>query len=69
MKLHEFNLLDEDYNYKRGDVVQKSLALDEGFHPITIYYLKDKIVKGGFKLQFKAASGTWEDLGQRNCFY
>lgn len=69
VKLHEFNLLDADFNYKTGEVIQKSVTLDEGYHPITIYYLKDQIVKGGFKLQFKAASGTWEDLGEKNCFY
>lgn len=31
--------------------------------------LKDQVAKKKFKLQFKAASGTWEDLGEKNYFY
>lgn len=69
VKLHEFNLLDADFDYKTGEVVQRAVTLDEGYHPLTIYCLKDQNVKKGFKLQIKAASGKWEDLGEKNCFY
>ncbi|QPH39639.1 sulfatase-like hydrolase/transferase [Pedobacter endophyticus] len=68
VKLHEANLLDADFNYKAGEVVQRDVILEEGYHPVTIYSVKSQ-PQQKITLQFKAEPGEWEDLTARNCFY
>ena len=69
VKLHEANLLDADFDYSSGTTIEKSVNLDKGYHPITLYYVKGEAVDGKLLFQFKSADGKWNDLDQRNCFY
>lgn len=38
IRIHDANLLDEDYGYQKGTVVEQSVNLAVGHHPIKIYY-------------------------------
>ncbi len=69
VKLHQINLLDADFDYKNGEMIQKSITLEKGYHPITIYYLKDKNAKEKLEFQFKGSDGIWQNLGDQNCLY
>jgi arylsulfatase A-like enzyme len=42
LKIHEINLIDEDFNYKSNTTKSRSLNLKVGYHPITLFYLKEK---------------------------
>ncbi len=52
LKIHEINLIDEDYGYLANTIKTKSLNLKVGYHPITLFYLKGKgVAKPEFKLR------------------
>ncbi|WP_443936582.1 sulfatase-like hydrolase/transferase [Pedobacter sp. MW01-1-1] len=69
VKLHQFNLLDADYGYTGGTSIEKSITLEAGYHPISIYYLHNKGKKGNLSIEIKSAEGVWEKLSDKNCLY
>jgi arylsulfatase A-like enzyme len=51
LKIHEINLIDEDFGYQINSVKNKQLNLKSGYHPITLYYLKGKLDKPEFYIK------------------
>ncbi|WP_052266061.1 sulfatase-like hydrolase/transferase [Pedobacter kyungheensis] len=67
VKLHQINLLDADFGYTSGQVIEKTVMLDAGYHPLSIYALKS--ANNNLKIDFKGEDGVWHSLSGENCVY
>jgi arylsulfatase A-like enzyme len=50
LKIHDINLIDEDYGYTSKTIKKANLLLKAGYHPITIYGMKTNKGNGSLKL-------------------
>lgn len=53
LKVHQINVIDEDYGYKADELKKASLYLKQGFHPFTLYYRVGVRKKMLFKIRNK----------------
>jgi arylsulfatase A-like enzyme len=51
LKVHDINLIDEDFGYQVNTIKNKTLNLKAGYHPITLYYLKTKAGEAKFNIK------------------
>jgi arylsulfatase A-like enzyme len=58
LKIHQINLIEEDYKYKAGQLKTASLNLKKGYHPFTLFYrVENKEAKQGFVFKVKSPKG------------
>lgn len=55
LKLHDINLLDGDFKYEYGNVLEAKIVLEKGVHPFRLYYKKKNGVKPKIDLQWASA--------------
>ncbi|QIL39403.1 sulfatase-like hydrolase/transferase [Pedobacter sp. HDW13] len=67
VKLHQINLLDADFGYTSGKEIEKTVSLEAGYHPLSIYALKG--TNNSLKLEFKGEDGVWHSLSGENAVY
>jgi hypothetical protein len=53
MRLHEATLFDADFNYTPNTTLTQDVYLKKGYHPVTIYLLKEPNQKSSIMLQWK----------------
>lgn len=70
IRLHEAELFDTDFSYIPGTLLTHNAYLKKGFHPVTIYILKENQQKKDIHFQWKPdEAATWKDVGQPNVYY
>ncbi|GGH13308.1 arylsulfatase [Pedobacter zeae] len=67
VKLHQINLLDADFGYTSKQVIEKTVMLEAGYHPLNVYALKS--TDNSLKIDFKGEDGVWHSLSGENCVY
>ena len=64
MRLHEVILFDADFNYTSNTTLTEDVYLKKGYHPVSIYLLKEPDKESNIILQWKAeASSEWKKPG------
>lgn len=68
LKIHDANVLDEDYGYEPGSEKSASILLKKGLHPIRVYYLQEGKKQPYLDLDWQC-SGGGPLPGIADCFY
>jgi len=63
VRLHEAELFDADFNYSSNTTLTQTLYLKKGYHPVTIYLLKNPNVKEAITFKCKSANASaWKEI-------
>ena len=56
LRIHDANVIDADYGYQAGTILQNNIKLKVGYHPIQLYYMKNNSDQNSLDLQWKGPS-------------
>ena len=70
VRLHEAHLFDADFGYQPGTELIKEVFLKAGYHPISIYLLKNSEAKETITIKWKIAmDAKWKNLDSDDLFH
>lgn len=68
LKIHQINVLDGDYNFKKGEELQATIQLEKGFHPLQLYYKKRKGIDPELELQWDGPGFNRKQVSSEKLF-
>ena len=68
LKLHEINLIDGDYNFTEGEAREAKLFLKKGFHPLKLYFRREKGQIPKIQLEWKTPGSSKKAISPENFF-
>lgn len=70
VRLHEGTLFDADFGYQPNTTIEQSVFLKKGYHPVTIYLLKEPGKKNSVQFQWKRSDNSeWKPLDEKNFYH
>jgi len=70
VRLHEASLFDADFGYVSNTALTQDAYLKKGFHPVTIYLLKEPDQKNRIVLLWKKDGSTeWKETGEHDFYH
>lgn len=70
MRLHQASLFDADYGYQSNKELIQEVNLKEGYHPVSIYLLKQSKNNETITVKWKGKEASdWKVLGDKELFY
>jgi len=63
LRIHDISVIDADYGYKGGKVLENNLRLQKGYHPITITFKKSD-TKNKLEISFKSENGKYNPISK-----
>lgn len=70
VRLHEANLFDADFGYQAGTELEEEVFLKAGYHPVSIYLLKNSKTNETINIKWKSAlQVSWKNLEVSDLFH
>ncbi|MEG1227599.1 MAG: sulfatase-like hydrolase/transferase [Flavobacterium sp.] len=70
MRLHNASLFDADFGYQSNKELIQEVNLKEGYHPVSIYVLKQSNTNESITIKWKGKEASdWKVLGDKELFY
>lgn len=70
MRLHNASLFDADFGYQSNKELIQDVNLKEGYHPVSIYLLKQSKNNETITVKWKGKEASdWKVLGDKELFY